>query len=168
MDKDPAIVIKRSETGLPDIIFPKMKLDKPEKVNAVAAHQNQFKPHSEILENQIILTLPIRTVSEANISEHWSKKADRHKKHKGMVSLYLKPLRKHLKLPCKITMVRYAPRKLDRHDNLPMSFKYILDACCEIITNDFRPGRADDCERIEVSYEQVSHKEYGIIIYFKC
>ncbi len=42
--------------------------------------------------------------------------------------------------------------------------KYILDAICEAITGDFRPGRADGSDQIEVSYKQVSSKEYGVKI----
>lgn len=63
-------------------------------------------------------------------------------------------------------MTRHAPKKLDRHDNLPMSLKYILDACCAVITNDYRPGRADDDENIQVTYNQVISKQYAVKIHF--
>ena len=131
----------------------------------------------------IEISLPIVTVSEANggskrrvkriknkietkvtKGEHWTDKHSRHKRQKGAVALLLKPLRSHLKLPCHITLTRYAPSKLDRFDNLPMSMKWILDACCEIITGDYRPGRADDTEEIDVTYKQVVSNEYGVKI----
>lgn len=125
------------------------------------------------------LTLPIVTVSEANggtkksykvngkvhyKAEHWRDKHSRHKKQKAMVGVFLKPHRSKMKLPCVITLTRYAPNKLDRHDNLPMSLKWILDACCEVITGDYRPGRADDTDEIDVIYKQVISSEYGVRI----
>ena len=33
---------------------------------------------------------------------------------------------------------RFAPNELDEFDNLPMSFKYIVDAICAIITGEHR------------------------------
>jgi hypothetical protein len=114
----------------------------------------------------VTLRLPIRTVSEANCFEHWTKKHARHKAQKQAVALALNPQRSRIKLPCHIKITRVAPRKLDQHDNLPMSVKYILDTCCAIITGDFRPGRADDDERITVSYEQEKNSDYSVIIEF--
>lgn len=126
------------------------------------------------------ITLPIVTVSEANggkkktirrggkkiyKAEHWSDKHSRHKKQKGAVVLMLNPHKKMFRLPCHITLTRYAPNKLDRHDNLPMSMKWILDSVCAMVTRDFRPGRADDDERITVSYAQFIHSEYGVKIH---
>ena len=125
------------------------------------------------------IMLPITTVSEANggakqaykkngktcyKTEHWTEKHRRHKLQKGSVALMLRPHRDCVSLPCHITLTRYAPRKLDKYDNLPMSFKYILDSICEIITNDFVPGRGDSNEGISVSYEQVVSKEYSVRI----
>ena len=121
---------------------------------------------SEIGEGFALLTLPIRTVSEANCSEHWTKKHKRHRLQQKALTLALNPIKRQIKLPCHIEMVRYAPRKLDKHDNLPISMKYILDSCCAILTGDFRPGRADDDERISISYDQVISKEYGVKIKF--
>lgn len=128
------------------------------------------------------IMMPIITVSEANggakksfkrngktcyKTEHWSEKSSRHKRQKGTVSLTLRPNCQHLRMPCQITLTRYAPRKLDRFDNLPMSLKYILDAICEIITNDFVPGRADSHEGLTVVYDQETNKEYGVKVHIK-
>jgi hypothetical protein len=145
--------------------------------------ETKIRRTSEVGENWVEIKLPLVTVSEANggakkrvkrvknkvttkvtKSEHWTDKHARHKRQKGAVALLLKPLRSHLKLPCHITLTRYAPSKLDRFDNLPMSMKWILDACCEIITGDYRPGRADDTEEIDVKYKQVESIEYGVKI----
>ncbi len=128
------------------------------------------------------ITMPIITVSEANggvkkaykrngktcyKAEHWSDKSFRHRLQKGSVALLLRPHRDCLSMPCHITLTRYAPRKLDKFDNLPMSMKYILDSICEIITNDFRPGRADSHEGLSVEYDQVISKEYGVKVRIK-
>jgi hypothetical protein len=51
---------------------------------------------------------------------------------------------------------------LDKFDNLPMSFKYIVDAVCAIITGNYVAGKADSDERISISCDQVKSKVYGI------
>lgn len=121
---------------------------------------------SEVTEGKVILSLPLVAVSEANNFEYWRKKNERHQFQKRVVASLLKPVKDRITLPCNINLKRLAPRKLDKHDNLPMSMKYILDACCAIITGDFRPGRADDDERITVSYDQKSSREYGVEVEF--
>ena len=131
-------------------------------------------------DNWIEITLPLHTASEANggvkkayknrkgktvyKAEHWTEKHRRHRLQKGSVFLALRPHRKMLHLPCKITLTRYAPRALDRFDNLPMALKYILDAICEVITGDMRPGHADAHAGFEVTYKQVKSKNYGVKI----
>lgn len=123
-----------------------------------------IKMKSEVSEHQVILCLPLQTISEANCFEHWTKKHARHKKQQRIVSLALKPLRDQLKLPCNIMLTRLAPDELDTFDNLPMSFKYIVDAICAIITGNYKPGQADGDKRISIACDQVKNKEYGIII----
>lgn len=117
---------------------------------------------SEVWDKKVIITLPIRTVSELNCSDHWTKKHKRHRIQQKSVSLVLNPVREKIPVPCHIHLTRYAPRKLNKHDNLPASMKYIVDACCAIITGDFRPGRADDDERISISYDQILSPHYGV------
>lgn len=141
------------------------------------ATEAKIKRFSESGDGWVELTMPIITVSEANggakqaykrngktcyKSEHWTDKHRRHKLQKGSVALMLRPLRHVVSMPCHITLTRFAPRKLDQFDNLPMSMKYILDSVCEIITNDFTPGRADSHEGLSVSYKQVVSSEYGV------
>lgn len=129
-------------------------------------------------EGWIEITLPIVTVSEANggvkisyirngkrcyKSEHWSDQHRRHRLQKGTVALSLNPHRNHVSMPCVIKLTRYAPDKLDRYDNLPMSMKWVLDAVCEVITGDYRPGRADANEGIrDVTYAQEISSAYGV------
>jgi hypothetical protein len=128
------------------------------------------------------IQIPLLTVSEANGGsskrtrkngktgrrrEYWTEAAKRHTQQKGLVSMMLKRHKKSLRLPCHITLTRYAPGTLDRHDNLPMAFKWVLDACCEIITGDMRPGRADGSDLIDVTYEQEKTNSYGVKIQIK-
>lgn len=124
----------------------------------------EIKALSTFPHGRIEVTLPIRTVSEANSSEHWTKKHKRHKKQQFLVTLAIKGLKCKLTLPCEIKLTRYAPRCLDKHDNLPMSFKYILDCICGIITPGKKAGRADDDDRISVLYHQEKSKKYSIKI----
>lgn len=119
---------------------------------------------SEVQERRVILDIPIRTKSEANCFEHWRVKHKRHKEQQALVALALKPVRTIIQLPCSILLTRLAPTTLDKHDNLPMSFKYIVDACCAIITGNFVSGKADSDERISIAYDQIATKEYGIKI----
>lgn len=134
----------------------------------------------EFGKNWFEIILPILTVSEANGGakkayinkkgktsykpEHWTDGHKRHKAQKEMTALMLRPHRHLFHVPCRITLTRYASRKLDRFDNLPMSLKYILDMICAVITDDYRPGRADDNEQIDVVYKQILSKEYAVKI----
>lgn len=119
---------------------------------------------SEVHEGRVILDLPIRTVSEANSFERWQIKHGRHKQQQRIVFEALEPLKGNITLPCRIMFTRFAPDFLDKFDNLPMSFKYIVDAVCAIITGEYRAGKADSDERISMACDQVESKEYGIRI----
>lgn len=123
-----------------------------------------IKPISEFIDGKIILNLPLRTVSEANCFEHWSKKYKRHRIQQRTVAVFLKPLRDKITLPCKIVFTRISPILLDKHDNLPMSFKYIVDAVCAIITANYISGKADSDARIDIAYNQIQSPEYGVKI----
>jgi hypothetical protein len=112
----------------------------------------------------ISLTLPIRTISEANCFEPWQKKHKRHKLQKKLVFFALLEVKHLIKLPCKIKYIRYAPKELDVFENLPMSFKYINDQVCAEITGDHRPGRADGTKEIIQSCDQVKSKQYAVKI----
>lgn len=156
-----------------DSIHTKISLDIE---NSTASQQKAFTTKTA---NSIEIGAPILTCSEANggrkravkrfggtiyKTEHWSDKAKRHKKQKGLIRMMLTVARTRdfIRLPCKITLTRYATRKLDRFDNLPMSLKYILDAVCEVITGDYVPGRADSHEGLQVEYDQITSKQYFV------
>jgi hypothetical protein len=119
---------------------------------------------SEVLEGKVTVVLPIRTISEANCFEPWQVKHGRHKDQQRLVALGLNPLKGHIRLPCRIMLTRFAPDELDAFDNLPMSFKYIVDAICAIITGEYRAGKADSDKRISIACDQVKSDAYGIRI----
>jgi len=152
-------------------------------INVATHHENSIasplRAFSSKGENWVEFGAPIFTASEANggpkravkrsgrtvyKTEHWTAKHKRHKQQKLVVALKLRMLRVRdvIEMPCRITITRYAPKKLDRFDNLPMSVKYILDSICEAITGDYVPGRADGHEGLEVIYDQVISREYFI------
>lgn len=137
---------------------------RPRKKRAWRVFKEEFGLSSQLSENSVQLNLPLRTVSEANTFEHWTESHKRHTIQKKTVALALNPVKSHVKLPCHIKLTRYAPDFLDEFENLPMSFKYIVDACCAIITGDFRAGRADGDKRIKLSCDQIKSEGYGIRI----
>lgn len=114
-------------------------------------------------------TIPIKTLSEANVSEHWSKSSKRHKMQKDIVHCFLKIDRPVIQPPCTIKITRIAPRMLDSHDNLRMSMKWIIDALLEYINPNKAVGRADDDLRVSYEYDQEKGlpKEYAIRIEIK-
>lgn len=110
--------------------------------------------------------LPLKTASEANSSEHWTKKAKRHKLQKQKIKAILLKERPPITIPCAIVLTRISPRELDSHDNLPMSLKYCADALAEYLVPGKAVGRADDCKEIVWAYKQEKGgvREYAIRI----
>lgn len=125
-----------------------------ELINAFSAFQG----------DRVLIDLPLRTVSEANCFEPWRKKHQRHREQQRMVALYLNRLKSVITLPCRIMLTRFAPHELDAFDNLPASFKYIVDAVCSIITGVYTAGKADSDKRISINCTQVKSTKYGIRI----
>lgn len=81
------------------------------------------------------LTLPIKTESTLNKREHWTRRHERSATQKLIVTNalrgHLKPLAGE-KVILRLTRVRPKGKmQLDRWDNLPASFKAIIDAFCE-------------------------------------
>lgn len=113
----------------------------------------------------VIVRIPYKLPSEANISDHWTKKLKRKKKIQELLLAYLPDLR-NCPLPCKVVLTRIAPRKLDTSDNLPMSFKATKDFIADKLIPGKAAGRADDDERITWEYRQEKGKprEYAILI----
>jgi hypothetical protein len=121
-------------------------------------------------------TIKVKTVSEANSSEHWTAKAKRHKSQQFFVRMLYQQRIKDVRLPCTIILTRLAPRKLD-DDNLVSSMKYIRDELSECIFPEMKKtyvnskgkvacikGRADSDSRITWKYEQQKHNQLEIKI----
>lgn len=111
----------------------------------------------------LYLHIPTKTVSEANISEHWSKKNKRHKLQKNDVFFALLGHRSKIKFPCEILLKRLGKKLLDS-DNLSFSLKWVRDAVADSIIPGLPPGKADGDPRIKWDYAQEVSKDYGVII----
>lgn len=109
----------------------------------------------------IIITESIKLANEANSSEGWRAKNARHKAQKKAVFIAMLPIKHLIKMPCTLKVTRFAPKELDRHDNLPYSAKWVMDQLCAEITGDLRPGRADNHEGFSFEYDQVKSKKYA-------
>ena len=112
--------------------------------------------------SHILITIPIRTVSEANCTHHWRSKAKRHSLQKYITKMAFKEYAKSIPMPCTIKLTRIAPGSLDEHDNLRMSLKWVVDAICDCIVPGLRPGRADDTDGIKIEYAQEKGQIYGV------
>ena len=107
-----------------------------------------------------VFNIPIRTISEANNRDHWSKKARRAKGQRLMARLLtLSNLSKKLERYV-VTLTRIGKRKLDT-DNLARSMKAIRDGIADAI------GVDDGDERLRWEYEQKIGKSYFVEVSIK-
>jgi hypothetical protein len=109
--------------------------------------------------------IPIHTISEANCSEHWSKKKKRHDIQKRWIKVYFKNEGQFIPLPCHVKLTRLGKRLLDS-DNLPVSMKWLRDEIANQLIPGLAAGRADDDKRITWEYAQEKSKEYKVIVTF--
>lgn len=105
------------------------------------------------------IELPIRLYPESNAREHWAKRHRRRKKQREDLRPFLNVKRKP-RLPVDIFLTRIAPRKMDEHDGLPMSFKAIVDEIADWL------GIDDGSGQILVHYDQRKGKpkQHGVIV----
>ncbi len=114
----------------------------------------------------IDIFVPMKTVSEANLSEHWSKKYKRSQIQQWSVKCFLKNslYDKNVQLPLKILMIRRGKRKMD-FDNLTISLKHVRDAIAHYLLPGFAAGMADNDPRLSFEYGQLPTKnETGVWI----
>jgi len=130
--------------------------------------------------NKIIWELPLKTISESNKSEHWTKSSSRHKTQQFFIrALFMREARE-IPIPCTVTMIRIGPRFLDCEENLPMAFKWIKDeigACLfphKVVIYKKKggsyasnKGHADSDPRVKWKYAQEKGKRQGIRIEFE-
>ena len=109
------------------------------------------------------LELPIKTVGELNLREHWAKSKKRHDDQKIAVRAAFMNLKEKPTLPCSVLFKRIGKRKLDS-DNLIESFKWIRDALADKLIPGKLPGRADDSPLISWEYTQETGKDYSVVI----
>lgn len=106
----------------------------------------------------VSVLLPVHTVSEANIREHWAVRARRTKAQRQS-AYYL--LRKYKGLGrskrLTITITRIGARRMDP-DNLANSSKHVQDGIADAL------GIDDGSERIEWRYRQEIGKPYAVRI----
>jgi len=109
-------------------------------------------------------TLPIETVSEGNLFENYHKANGRHRKQKKDIKDNLSEISSFKDQKITVKLIRISPRSLDKHDNLPMAFKFIVDAIADLLNPGKKAGRADDSELITWKYDQEKGKpkEKGI------
>jgi hypothetical protein len=103
----------------------------------------------------IVVTLPLRLVSEANRRGHWSKHSKRTRTQRGIARMALAgPMhltRWHILMNgggAIVTMTRIAPRSLDVGDNLNASMKGVRDGVADAL------GINDNDPRVEWRYAQ--------------
>ena len=114
--------------------------------------------------NAITVTLPLRTVSEANARGHWTKRAKRAKTQRSITWLALRvplaesPVRIRLR-GAVVTLTRIAPRELD-DDNLRGSLKACRDGVADAL------GINDRDPRVEWRYAQARGRvrEYAVVV----
>lgn len=108
--------------------------------------------------------LPIRTFGETNLRQSFITR-ERHRKQKMLVhqSLRVPPLDRK---PLLVVLTRISPRRLDEHDTLAYSLKWIADAVAEKLVPGKRVGQADSSKNISWEYMQVRGKvrEYAVDI----
>lgn len=106
-------------------------------------------------------TLPIHTVSEANIKEHWAAKAARVKSQRETACWAVRSMMPSCKIPdglkIRVRLLRIGKRKLDG-DNLQSSFKAIRDGIADAF------GIDDGSDRYEWNYSQETAKDYFVKI----
>jgi hypothetical protein len=113
----------------------------------------------------VVVTLPLRLVSEANAHEHWRHRQKRAREHHAVVNMVATvPMRDaamhlHRGTDLVVTITRVAPRMLDS-DGAVISGKYVRDAIAKLL------GINDNDPRVEWRYAQRKGKvrEYAVEI----
>ena len=110
-------------------------------------------------------TLPIKILSEANNTDHWTKKRKRITLQHKWIWHTWNNSQQDIQMPCLIILTRIAPRELD-YDNLVHAFKHIRDAVANICYPGLAPGQADSKKDLSWEYKQEkgSPKEYAVKI----
>lgn len=103
------------------------------------------------------VTIPIRTVSEANNRDNHWRKAARQKRIREVVGMFVGRMDLPA-MPVRVTLVRIGKKLLDSHDNLRISQKPVADSIAMVF------GVDDASPLYEWVYGQEIGKEYAIRI----
>lgn len=88
----------------------------------------------------MIVTIPVRAVSLANVREHWRRRSDRARAHRSTAILSLRAAKVEASMPCTVLLTRVAPRALD-DDNLRGALKSVRDGVADWLGVDDRDPR---------------------------
>lgn len=105
--------------------------------------------------------IPVGTVSESNMRDHWRSRHRRSKSQKQAVQLFFTPSLGSDFTSIDIILTRQSAGILDT-DNLPGSLKAIRDAVADVLIPGLAPGRADGDVRLRWIYEQKRDPEIGV------
>ena len=125
------------------------------------------------MKNSKTWLIQVKTISEANCSQHWSVKRKRHKMQQNVtyysmmqnapeLMQWAADCRPHLH----IKLSRCEPKLLDG-DNLPSSMKWITDQIADYFFPNLAKGQADSQKGISFEYDQVktfSKEDRGVLI----
>jgi hypothetical protein len=102
---------------------------------------------------------PIKTVSEANQSEHWREKYRRKKaQQREMNAEWLRAVKgRKVQLPCTVRFLRIGPKRLDK-DNLSGCFKHLQDEVARML------GVDDGGNLVTWEYDQcaIGERSYNV------
>lgn len=108
------------------------------------------------------LQMPFRLSSRGNFRGHTRSRVHvtTIKRQRSQTTLYCCAKMKKVRLPVRIHCIRVAPYQLDKHENLPMAFKAVIDGVADWLGVDDRNG-------FEITYSQMkapTPNTYGCII----
>lgn len=109
--------------------------------------------------------IPIKTVSELNVSCHWAVRAKRKKQQRSVAYLCTMSALEHHYAHMSgfkhitITLTRHGRGILNAHDNLPSAFKACVDGIAQVLS-----VKQDEDERLEWIYKQEKSKEYYVSV----
>lgn len=101
--------------------------------------------------------LPLKTVSLANVREHWTKRSKRAKAHRTTAKTLCRPVATAIGLPVVVTLTRVAPSNGLDDDNLRPALKSVRDGIADAF------GLDDRDPRIEWRYGQ-RKGPYSVIV----
>jgi len=124
---------------------------------------------NEIYPVSVSFSVPIKILSEANNSDHWTKKKARKDEIRKEIRIeWIKIGCPYISLPCLIKITRIAPRELD-FDNLVFSMRSVTNMIADLIIPGLAAGRADGDKRLKFEYLQRKvPKTYAVEIEIIC